>query len=185
MSARLLFSAVLVLLSNFSFASADWKKAEKDIKRLSVSEFPDLPPEVKRKIEAKGCNIPQAFVSNKPHNLVKGSFASKNSQDWALLCSKEGKSSVFVIWGEKEACPSEIAINEDKNFLQAIDEKNIGYSRVLAASSKEEILKHQKNYGGTFPTKLDHQGISDGFVEKGSEIHFCEKGKWLALAGSD
>jgi hypothetical protein len=185
MSARFIFSTLLVLLCNFCFASNDWKKAENDIKRLSVSEFPHLPPEVKRKIEAKGCNIPQAFVSNKPHNVVKGNFASKNSQDWALLCSKEGKSSVFVIWGDKEVCPSEIEMNEDKNFLQTIDEKNIGYSRVLAASGKEDILNYQKNHGGTLPTKLDHQGISDAFAEKASKIHFCEKGKWLALTGSD
>ena len=185
MVVRLLISASLVLVSNFGFASTDWEKAENSIKRLSASDFPELPLDVKRKIEAKGCNIPQAFVSQKPHNVIKGNFASNDSQDWALLCSKNGKSTIFVIWGGKQACPSEIAASDDKTFLQTIDEKNIGYSRVLAVSVKDEILKHQKSYGGMLPPKLDHQGISDAFAEKASQIHFCEKGKWLALSGAD
>lgn len=106
------------------------------------------------------------------------------SKDWAVLCSKNGKSSIFVIWEKEKACPSEVAIQEDKNYIQKIDDKKTEFSRYLSAASKETI-KHQKNYGGTLPKKLNHQGVDDAFAEKGSITYYCEDGKWLALTGAD
>ena len=102
-----------------------------------------------------------------------------------MLCSKNGKSSIYIIWGSKQACPSEIEIKDDKDFLQTVDEKKVGYSRVISSASKESILEHQKGYGGPLPKKLDHQGIDDGFAEKASTTYFCENGIWLALTGAD
>jgi uncharacterized protein (UPF0210 family) len=183
-----LFSIISLtfLTPSSSMASQDWKLAEKNIKKLALSEFSELPQDVKRKAEEKGCSIPQSFVSAKPHNVILGSFAATGSKDWAMLCSKNGKSSIFVVWEGKQACPSEIAAEEDKIYLQTIDEQNnIGYSRVLASAAKEKILKHQKAYGGPLPKKLDHQGIDDAFAEKASTTRYCENGKWLALSGAD
>ena len=45
------------------FASSNLNQAEDNIKRLSASEFPELPSVLKSKIEGKGCKIPQAFTS--------------------------------------------------------------------------------------------------------------------------
>jgi hypothetical protein len=42
-----------------------------------------------------------------------------------------------------------------------------------------------KKYGGLKPARIDHQGINDYFVDKGSTVHYFYRGKWLQLIGSD
>ncbi len=41
----------------------DWDKAEREIKRLAPSEFKQLPKEVVKQLEQRGCTIPQSYVS--------------------------------------------------------------------------------------------------------------------------
>lgn len=187
MKLSMYFIITVTLISKASVAlSQDWKQAEKEIIKLSLSKFPELPNDIRLLAVKKGCQIPQSFALSKPHNVIQGSFASKGGKDWALLCSKNGKSSIFIIFGEKQTCSNEIAIHEDHNFLQKMDEKNkLRYSRVLSIASVENILKHQKAYGGPLPYSMDHQGIDDAFIEKASTIYYCENGKWLSLTGSD
>lgn len=160
-----------------------------NIQYLEIKQFSKIPEKVKKASIAKNCLVPQSFLSTKPHNVVQGHFANSKSQDWAILCSKKGKSSIYIVWEKEKACPSEIATTEDSNYVQHINEqgqKNIlAFSRYLSAASKATILKHQKEYGGLLPKSLDHQGIDDSFVEKGSLTYYCEKGKWLTLTGAD
>jgi hypothetical protein len=46
-------------------------------------------------------------------------------------------------------------------------------------------LDQAKEYGGPLPKRLNHDGIDDAFVEKGSQVLYYEDGVWLELAGSD
>lgn len=156
-----------------------------NIKYLDPKDFSNVPVVVQKIIESQNCKIPQSFTSKTPHNVVLGSFANTKSKDWAVLCSKDGKSSIFVIWEKEKPCPAEVAVAEDKSYVQQTDEKNSEFSRYLSAASKETILKNQKNNAGPLPKQLGHQGINDAFAEKGSITYYCEKGKWLSLDGSD
>ncbi len=170
-------------LTSMTFAELDWEKAEKEIEFLKSEK--SIPLKIKKALNTQGCSIPQSKFSKKPHNFVQGRFSSNTKKDWALLCSKGGKSSIFVIWEKGTPCPSSLATHEDKNYLQTIDKNKIGYSRVLSSASKKTILAHQKAYRGPLPKSLDHEGIDDSFSEKASVTYFCENGKWLELQGAD
>lgn len=102
-------------------------------------------------------------------NVVSGAFTRKGQVDWAALCSTGGVSSIVIVWGGAARCASVIEQKEDRANLQTISaDGTIGYSRVLAA----------------VPT-MGRFAIKDGFEGKGSMIHFCRKGGWVALKGED
>lgn len=180
-----IFGISILFFSNVVLANVGGATADNNIKYFDANQFPNLPTKVKKAIEIKKCQVPQTFISKAAHNIVKGNFANKKSNDWAILCSNGGKSSIFVVWESGTPCPSELALKDDKIFLQQINDKDFQYSRYLSSASKETIKGHQKAYGGTLPERLDHQGIDDAFAEKASVTFYCEKGKWLSLTGAD
>jgi hypothetical protein len=96
LAAIALVGAVSVLLLAAPKQEYDWDKAEKEIRRFKPSEFKSLPEAVVKELEQMGCTIPQSDVETEPHNVIRGEFARKGQVDWAVLCSKEGKSSVLV-----------------------------------------------------------------------------------------
>lgn len=163
----------------------DWQKAEREIKRLPPATFKELPGDIVKQLEARGCTIPQSFVELQPHNVIRGQFARPGQTDWAALCSKEGKSSIVMFWGKPTACPAELATADDKTFLQGIGEGRIGYSRLISAVGCDVVLEHYQAHGGPKPPPLNHEGIDAAFAEKASTVHYCYQGKWLTLTGSD
>lgn len=163
----------------------DWDKAERKIKRLPPSVFQGLPTRIQKQLEDRGCTIPQADFSAKLHNVIQGEFARKRQKDWAVLCSREGRSSILVFWEKPSSCPTEIGEAEDKNFLQGWSGGRIVYSRMLDSATADYIREHYERYGGTKPPQLDHQGIDDAFMGKASIVWYCHKGEWLRLTGAD
>ncbi|MGH9776824.1 MAG: hypothetical protein ACRD5I_00275 [Candidatus Acidiferrales bacterium] len=186
---KLLMGIVLAATLSASQAAPeqeyDWDKAEKEIRRLKLSEFKSLPQAVVKELEEMGCTIPQSYLDAEPHNAVRGEFARKGQVDWAVLCSKEGTSSIVVFWGKHSACARAFATSADRRFLQGLGEGRIGYSRVISPVDRKYINDHYKSYGGQKPPVIQHQGIDDGFAGKASVVHYCHKGKWLVLAGAD
>ena len=94
----------------------------------------------------------------------------------------------MIFWGGAEKRVSEIEKLSDKGLLQAIGNDQIGYSRVINAVGKKYIMNHYRavrKSGALQPPPIDHQGIDDGFLEKGSVVHYYYRGKWLKLAGAD
>ena len=59
------------------------------------------------------------------------------------------------------------------------------YSREIASVGRAYILQHYQAYGGTKPPPIDHQGINDAFVEKGSVVLYFYRQEWLRLTGAD
>lgn len=169
---------VVFLFAGGYFANVNWADAEKNIKYLNPGQVRELPLTVKKSLESQNCKIPQTYISDKSHNFVKGSFAKAQRKDWAVLCAKNGQSSIVIVWEKEQPCPAELAV-------QQINEKDVFFSRYISAASKDTILNHQKAYGGPLPKKLDHQGIDDAFLEKASVTYYCQNGKWLSLTGAD
>ena len=166
----------------------DWEKGEREIKRVAPSSFKQLPATVIKELEDQGCTIPQSDYpdfSNELHNVIQGEFARKGQRDWAVLCSREGKSSILVFWEKPSECPDNIGEVKDKIFLQGWLEGQVIYSRVIAGVSADYVLKHYERGAGTEPPPFDHEGINDLFAGKASVIHYCERGKWIGLTGLD
>lgn len=167
----------------------DWKKIDwkKEIEKvlLPPSSFPQLPVGIRKELEKLGCKIPQPSFPKEPHNVIQGEFARPGQKDWAVLCSKEGISTIVVFWEESTACSDKISPAKDRSYFQGMGNGSIGYSRAIRAVGEKYISDHYERYGGTKPPPVDHQGIDDAFVGKASGVRYCHQGKWLILTGAD
>lgn len=167
-------------------AQDKWRVADSATARIPPAAFTQLPRNVRRSLQARGCTIPQTFAETKPHNVISGQFAKKGQTDWAVLCSRNKVSSILVFWNGSTKLVSEIAKGEDRNFLQVVrGNGEIGFSRSIIAVGRDYILARYKAYGGRKPPRIDHQGIDDGYLEKASYVLYYHRGKWLELQGAD
>lgn len=100
------------------------------IRRLPPSAFPELPPAVRKQLEIRHCMIPQAdFEEKGKTNVLRGRFFASTGLDWAVLCSRDGASSILVLRESGGARPSEFASSEDDMYLQTVAADKIAYSR--------------------------------------------------------
>jgi hypothetical protein len=163
----------------------DFKAAERQIVRLPPSAFSMLPAAVVKELQNRGCTIPQNAFSKTPQNVISGEFAKRGQKDWAVLCSIKGSSSILVFWNGAVKNPAELNSAEDLNYLQGLGGDKIGYSRGIAVAGGRFITEHFDAYGGPKPPPIDHDGIDDVFLEKGSTVQYFYNGQWLQLTGSD
>jgi hypothetical protein len=162
-----------------------WARAGADMRRLSPSDFPDLPPVVRDELNRLGCTIPQVHGDLQPHNVVRGAFRSARRTDVAVLCSREGASSILIFWGHDLKTTAEIARHEDEGYVQVVGSGETGYSREIVTATPDFIRRQHERYGGPKPPPLSHDGINDLFVGKASVVWYLHDGKWLRLAGVD
>jgi hypothetical protein len=60
-----------------------------------------------------------------------------------------------------------------------------GFSRLISTVGRQFIQEHYEAHSGPTPPAIDHEGIDDAFIEKGSSVRYCHQGEWLELTGSD
>ena len=179
-------SAIVALSTNGALRGEDWQAANAATVRLKPSAFPELPVIVRRFLERRGCEIPQAFSDKTPHNVVRGRFTSATQVDIAVLCSKARVSTVLVFRGGMTSMVAELARRPDEGFPQVADAGGVvGYSRALGVVTPSYIREHHAAYGGPKPPRLDHDGINDMFVGKASIVWYWYRGRWLQLQGAD
>jgi hypothetical protein len=184
MLCNLLF--IVAIGSSLSQLIQDWDAADRKTTRLAPATFGNLPAPVRTELELRGCTIPQPFAGNGSDNVIKGRFTSAKQTDWAVLCSRQGTSSILVFRGGAASTVAEIAAQADVNSLRTIDGSGtIGYSRAITVATSRLIQDHHKAYGGPKPPPLDHEGIHDIFIEKGSIVWYWYRNRWLMLQGSD
>lgn len=181
--------AALAAVPSFAQAPDDFlrkfEEAARHIVRLPPSACPELPANLLRALERKGCTIPQDAFSKKPHNVICGQFANPGQTDCAVLCSVKATSTILVFWNGSEVNPAAIGTQEDRHSLQVIGEDRIRYSREITAVGRDFIMRHYQAYGGPKPPPIDHQGIDDAFSGKASSTMYFYRRKWPCLAGAD
>jgi len=179
---RLVLIATLGLFARGS--PQDFEKADLATKRLAPAMFASLPLGIRRDLEKRGCTIPQSFAATRVENVVRGRFTSATETDWAVLCSVERVSSILVFRGGSLSSVAELARYADSTFLQVVGANGaIGYSRALGVADAKYIRAHNRN-DPNLP-RLNHDGINDIFVEKGSSVWYWQGGRWLELSGAD
>jgi hypothetical protein len=192
---RIFFSIFLLLVSignGFGVQTHDWLVADLEVKRLSPDIFVELPQKVISDLNSRGCTIPQAYNDPKPHNVIKGEFAKKGQIDWAVLCSKDRVSSILIFWGGSPKNVSDVETTKDQDWLwlQGVSEDKIGYSRVIREASKDEIRYAYRPNAFDAPNvndpkpklqSINHGGIRDDSIYRGSSIYYYYKGKWWML----
>jgi len=166
----------------------DWVQAEKDIVRLSPSSLETLPSAVRTELERRGCTIPQASSAGRlsgPQNVISGHFHSTEQTDFAVLCSRNGLSSILVFAAGDTDPVAELAPAPDRNYLQVVLPGQVKFSRELRVASAETIERSQQNYGGEAAFTLTHDGIEDIFEEKASTHWYWHESEWHQLRGAD
>jgi hypothetical protein len=164
----------------------DFQRADKATVRLNPNEFPRLPMEVRTALEDRGCTIPQPYDSRgEKKNVIRGRFHSAGQADWAVLCSHEGLSKILVFYDGRPAQVDEIAQEADLQYLQVISGgQEIGYSRQLGVATptivRQRLARSTRN-----SRSIEHDGVENIFLEKGSEVWYNFGKKWVQLAGAD
>lgn len=162
-----------------------WARADEQTVRLPPDKFRNLPPSIVARRRDLGCTVPQNFATPEPHNVIKGRFISKADADWAVLCSRDRVSSILVFTNGSPDSMIELETRPDVEWLQETGGGRIGFSRAIDAAGPRYISEHYRAFGGPTPPPLDHDGINDIFVEKGSVVLYWHEGQWLRLQGAD
>jgi hypothetical protein len=181
------------------------------IRKVQPGEVPGLPVEFVEKLNARGCGIPQfgevgrsassagnragdaagresngtaggSAMDGGTTNVIHSEFARHGQEDWAVLCSKGGSSTIVIYWGKTTACPASLARLEDAHYLKRGTDKKMRYSRSIRALGKSEL----GDRAGIAGLKgFSHQGIDDRFVGKSSAFFYCSEGKWKIFPAKD
>ena len=150
---------------------------------LPPATFTELPAPILRDLEKRRCMIPQSYEAKSPENVIHGAFLQQGSNDWAVLCSQNGTSTLLVYGNGAASKPAELAAQVDSDTADPYDETSLlGYARGIDPASPNKIdeLLANKPYG-----PFDHEGIRDAHIEKSSVIHYFKGGTWMTLAGSE
>ena len=81
------------------------KQADPQITRLPPTAIPASPPKIRRELERRGCTMPQISPDKKPQNVIKGQFTGKGRADWAVLCSLNHVSTIYIFRNASEREP--------------------------------------------------------------------------------
>lgn len=174
------------LLQHGSLAAHDWERANVATVRLKPAIFSELPATIRQDLERRGCEVPQTFSNKIPHNVIRGRFTSISEIDTAVLCSKRQISTILVFRGSSISAVTELATRPDREFLQVESAGNVvGYSRALGVAGPMYIRRHYREGKGAKLPQLNHDGINDIFIEKGSVVWFWYAGRWLQLQQDD
>ena len=171
-------AAVSTMVSQPMTAQTKWDAAAANIVRVLPDAFTEVPPSVRSALNRLGCSIPQAWGTDRRHNVVSGSFAQRAQTDWAALCSSDGSSAVQIVWGGEAFCPTPITPPmEDRTFLQDTGIDGILFSRGISRVRPDR--RFWTVPAGFTPDSADHDAISDAFYEQGATAYDCRAGSWL------
>jgi hypothetical protein len=176
---------IVVTVGSSVLLAQDWDSADRATKRLAPAMFDELPAAIRSELERRGCSVPQPFRATRQQNVIKGRFTSADQIDWAVLCSRQRASSILVFRDGVAWSAEEIGNGADIHSLQTIDGRGgIGYSRAIAVATSQYV-KDRNSYERSKPPTIDHEGINDTFIEKGSVVWYWYRGRWLKLQGAD
>ena len=169
---------------NAQLTRQDWLRADEQTVRLKPSAFPTLPSAVRMELEHRGCTIPQPSGASQRRNAVSGSFITAGQTDWAVLCSRDKRSAILIFRAASSDHVDELAEEPDLRYLQVISRDNkIGYSRMLTALNPQSLQSRAIKRSAL--KTIDHDGIEDAFIDKGSLIWHWSGVKWVKVSGGE
>jgi hypothetical protein len=153
------------------------------IRLLPIASFPDLPTAIMDELTRRRCMIPQSFEAKQPENVIHGAFRAPGSNDWAVLCSSQGASTLYVFFAGQADSPIALRSQSDSTWLDVEPGSSIyGSSWGIAVRSAAELrASPQMHHGAT----LDHDAIDDARLERSLIVHYYQAGRWLDLNRGD
>jgi len=142
-----------------------------------------LPPKIRERLKVERCLIAQnsfAVDDAQPNNAIRGTWAAKGQQDWAVLCIEPDQLSVRLFWGGKAKCSDTILLAQFRENDGHWDDPDT----VLWPADAQKIKSYDQAFGDHNLPRLDHSGLEIG-GEEATTIYYCSEGKWIHLAGND
>jgi hypothetical protein len=147
------------------------------IRRLPLSSFPELPASVSSALAQRGCTVPQTWEAKRPENVIHGAFYQAGHQDWAILCSLHGESSLFV-FRDGMGVPLELMSYRDKDRLASVNETGqFGYAWAIDPAPPSRFKQFAPGQ------HFDHEGIEDSLIENSSTLRYFRDGQWISIQG--
>jgi hypothetical protein len=149
------------------------------IRNLPVSSFPELPSTIADALVTRGCLIPQTYAAKRPENVVHASLEGPGSQDWAVLCSTQGKVSLLVFFASgSPADPAVLAAAAETDRLQTHDSSGeLGFNWGIDPASPRQIHDAQAGMAH-HPAPPDHDCLADTTVDHRTVYHLYRSGAW-------
>lgn len=180
-----IFSLAFILLT---FSSLNYSQnkigtlLENKIITIKPSEFkpsancPKMPLHIVEFLEKSDCLIPQSDYIKNTHNAFQIQFAKTGQNDWAVLCSKNGFSSIWMFWNSSIRNVSQFASYSDKDFINAN-----GYFRVIGKdTSKPSNEENLKLYRNIIP-QIDTWGIDEQTADGAGVIYYLYQNQLIEL----
>lgn len=151
------------------------------IRLLPLTSFPALPAIVAAQLDERKCMIPQTYEARTPENVVRASLERKGSDDWAVLCSVNGATTLYVFFQSEPGNPMALRHQRDTEWLGSEVLGAYGSAWGISRRGASQIRAAR----GAGHLGVDHDGIDDAFVEKSSTTHYFQDGSWTTVEGSN
>lgn len=151
------------------------------IRRLPLDSFPELPPAVRAALHQRGCMIPQTYEARRPENVVHGELRQKGSSDWAVLCSHDGATSLLFFDGNAPGLAVDLVTRKDTDRLGSRPGQQVlGFAWGIDLARARRVREVAGSKFGPY----DHDGVEEVLVERSTEIHYYQQGKWFLFEGT-
>ncbi len=154
------------------------------IRLLPLTSFPAMPAVVSAQLNERNCMVPQTYEARAPENVVHASLERKGSDDWAVLCSVNGSTTLYVFFQSKPSAPIALRRQRDTEWLGSEVVGAYGSAWGIARRGPSQ-MRVGKGVGAVARGGFDHDGVDDAFVEKSSTTHYFEDGNWIVLDNSN
>ena len=155
---------------------ANGTEAAYRIRLLPVASFPALPATIAKQLQQKNCMVPQTYEARQPENVIHGAFEKKGSEDWAVLCSGSGVTTLYVFFQSHSGDAVALRHQPDADWLGSEIAGRYGSAWGISVRPPSQI--HSAKLRGE---RIDHSGIDDAFLEHSSTVHYFEDGEWIML----
>jgi hypothetical protein len=149
------------------------------IRLLPLLSFPGLPSAVAAQLNERECMVPQTYEARSPENVVKASLERKGSEDWAVLCSVDGATTLYVFFQSQPSAPMALRRQRDTEWLGSEAAGEYGSAWGIERRGPSQMRMPKGGAAGN--AAFDHDGIEDAFVEKSSTTHYFQDGTWMVL----
>lgn len=176
-------SASLERVESGQIRSADGDALNYRIRLLPVESFPALPAAVADWLRRRGCMIPQTFEAQQPENVVQGAFRAPDSQDWAALCSVDGRTTLYVFLAGHFSAPVPLRSQPDLLWLGHEPGSSVYGSAWGISTRTVDDLRASPQIRPAF--LIDHDAIEDADLERSLTLRYLQGGAWQVLFSED
>jgi hypothetical protein len=159
----------------------DFDAAARAAPRLRPAAFRELPASVAAALQASGCTVPQYRFAGDTlaNNVVRGEFARAGQLDHAALCSRDGQTSVVVIWDGPARCGDAMKPGSDVDAMVGMGDE-IVYTRQIRRVARREAESYAWLRAGGL-ADIGHDGILHSVGEYQTTFLYCRRGTWIEI----